>query len=453
MKNIFKGFYMVNLLLSFSIILVSFGASAATIEELEQRIEALEYQGYENYTKITGSLEYRIDSVSTEYKKDNTVLNTNTGSAVTNSKGSKTGSGYDSIFFNMNIESRPSDKLSFFGKLSMAKYSNLLNNGGASKDVEDRTFNDLSRGSTQTSTDLMVERAFFNYKFTKTFTFTAGRLPTSHGAPRHFSEGSTRRGNYPIVSFGGNWDGVAGTYNLNEDSNVKFIYNPVQQLMIDNLSQNVEGNDGKTVNGKVPAYTLLYEYHKANVFGSKQFYFIGSYFSVKEMPTLTAKTAAGSNLKMSLQRTSFYTEFSRIANSNFDFAMHGVYSSTKSEGKYTSTYGWLTNKDKETNTGTGLGLLTRYNLGSSQIGYEYFTSSKNLFLFDPSSQSGVSIYTTAGDAHHLFFNQKFEGGFKVVVGSILQNNKYSSIAYGLLGERVDADIVSTNTYARFIANF
>lgn len=437
------------LLLGLSSAFVLSTASAATMSELESRIEALEYQGYENYTKITGSLEYRFDSVSTEYKDNITTVNTATNTAETSLKGRNSGAGYESLFFSMNIESTPTDKLSFYGKLSMAKYANVLNSSGTL--TENAAFNDLSRGSVQSSSALFVERAFFNYAISKKFTFTAGRLPTSHGAPRHFSENSTRRGNYPILAFGGNWDGTALTYTINETDNVKLVYTPVSTRNFSGAIQDgVADKSGKTVDTKVPAYTLLYEKEKANAFGARNFYFIASYYNLKDMPTLPG---TASDLYLTLDRYSFYTELSGVNDSNFDVAFHAVQSITKSKGKYGS-YGWLTNDSSDTKQGTAFGLMGRYALTNSmKVGYEYFNGSKDVFLYDSVNQDGVSRYTTVGDMHHVFLNHQFSGNFKVVVGHIMQNTSHYRKAFGLLGESEKGKIVRQNTYARFIANF
>jgi hypothetical protein len=442
--------------------MMAFGASAQTLEE---RVETLEYAGYENYTKVGGKLEYRFDSVRSEWGEDESYLNTSTG-PQTNKKGRVTGAGYQTVFFNLNVESKPSDKLTFYGKLSMAKYTNHLNDAGGTK-REDAAFNDLTRGTTASSSNIFVERAFFNYNVTQNLTLTLGRLPTSQGAPYHFSEGSTRKGNYPILAFGGHWDGVAATYGFGSGHNVKLVYTPVTSLNPGNgASEPLIDSDGEAVDTNSDAFTAIYEFEKANTLGARNFYFLASYYSLKDMPTLPksgtpSATVQPSNLYLSLDRISLYGEWNGISDSKFDAAFHAVQSTTKTKGLFNAaglgmgSYGWMSDKDSDTITDTAYGVLFRYGITStSKIGYEYFTAGKNVFLYDSTNQNGASIYTTiGGTAQHMFYQQDFDGGFKVVVGHIMKQLDYSRKVFGLFGAAEKADIASSNSYARFIASF
>jgi hypothetical protein len=441
-------------------------AMNASAQSLEDRVEALEYAGYESYTKVGGRLEYRFDSTRSEWGKDQTYLNTGAGILQSNNKGRVTGSGYQTVLLNLNIESKPSDKLTFYGKLSMAKYTNHLSDKSGAKS-EDTSFNDLSRGTTASSSDIFVERAFINYNVTKNLTFTLGRLPTSQGAPYHFSEGSTRKGNYPILAFGGHWDGVAATYNLGSGQSFKLVYTPVSSFNpAKGASEPIQDSDGNAVDSNSNAYTAIYELERANTLGARNFYFLASYYSLKDMPTLPNDGAASatnipSNLYLSLDRISLYGEWNGIADSKFDAAFHAVQSSTKTKGQFDTTalglgkLGWMSNSDSDTLTDTAYGVLFRYSLtATSKIGYEYFTAGKNVFLYDPTNQNGASIYTTiGGSAQHVFYQQDFDGGLKVVLGHIMKQSDYSRKVFGLFGDAEKADITSSNSYARFIASF
>ncbi len=132
--------------------LVVAGAQAQTLEE---RVEALEYKSYENFLKVSGELEMRFDSVNRNNKEgytyitDATAYGTDLGTAAASSatatflgtecgenwttNNSKDGcvtlgddqkdnATYARMFMNLNIESNPSNRLTFFGRLSMAKY-------------------------------------------------------------------------------------------------------------------------------------------------------------------------------------------------------------------------------------------------------------------------------------------------------------------------------------------
>ncbi|MFT6631386.1 MAG: hypothetical protein ACJAS4_001335 [Bacteriovoracaceae bacterium] len=443
-KNIMKKLLILGMSSMFA-----FSAAAQTLEE---RVEALEYAGYENYTKVGGRLEYRFDSYTREIKDDYTVVNTNTNSGEARSTG-KQAAGYQRVFLNLNISSIPSDKLSFYGKLSMAKYVNHFNTDGGTS-PEDSAFNDLSRGISASSSSLFVERAFANYAFSKNLTLTFGRLPTSHGAPRQFSSNEAKKGNYPVLSFGGNWDGMALSYGLESGHAFKLVYTPVSSVpfngqMLDGLSD----SSGDKVDVNSPAYALIYEFDKANFAGSRNFYFTATYFTVKDMPTLPSST--GSNLYLSLDRTSFYSEFSGIKGSNFDVYLHGVSTVTKSKGGLTGVGGWLTSStDSDTKNGTAMGFGAKYSLNSKiKLGLEYFTGSEDAFLYDSANQDAASIYTTYGNAQHLFYSHSFEGGLDIVLGHIIRNSDTTRKAFNLIGASSDIDNIETNTYAKFISKF
>jgi opacity protein-like surface antigen len=443
-KNIMKKLLILGMSSVFA-----FGATAQTLEE---RVEALEYAGYENFTKVSGRLEYRFDSYTREIKDAYGVVNTGTNAAEARSVG-KQGAGYQRVFLNLDVSSMPSDKLSFYGKLSMAKYVNHFNTDDNTKTPEDASFNDLSRGSAASSSSIFVERAFANYAFSKNLTLTFGRLPTSHGAPRQFSSNEAKKGNYPVLSFGGNWDGMALSYGLEGGHAFKLVYTPVSSVpfsgsMLDGLSDSAS----EKVDVNSPAYALIYEFDRANFAGSRNFYFTATYFTLKDMPTLPS---AGSNLYLSLDRTSFYTEFSGIKGSKFDAYLHGVSTVTKSEGGLTGVGGWLTSStDSDSKSGTAMGLGVKYNLKPNmKLGLEYFSGSEDAFLYDSANQDAASIYTTYGDAQHLFYSHSFDGGLDIVVGHIVRNSKYTRAAFNLIGSTSEIDNIETNSYAKFITKF
>lgn len=427
--------------------MVALGASAQTLEE---RVEALEYSNYENYTKVSGSLEYRFDSYSIERKDAYGVFNTVTSATDTKTVG-KQAAGYQRVFFNLDIASKPSDKLSFYGKLAMAKYANLFNSDGGTT-PENQAYSDLTRGNLASSNSIFVERAFANYSLTKNLTFTFGRLPTSHGAPRQFSSNEARKGNYPILSFGGSWDGMALSYGLEGGHAFKLVYTPISTIPFKaDIVGGITDSAGDTVDVNVPAYAAIYEFDRANFAGSRNFYFTGTFFSLKDMPTLSG---AASNLYLSLQRTSIYAEFSGIKNSNLDAYFHAVSTVTESKGKFATAGGWLTDKESDEVTGNAYGFGVKYSIKPNiKIGAEYFYGSEDAFLYDSSSQDPGNIFTTWGDAQRVFYSHDFDGGFKMVLAHSIKNSKYTRAVIAQIGATQEIDNVEQNTSARFIAKF
>lgn len=428
--------------------LFAFGTTAQTLEE---RVEALEFASYENTTKIGGRLEYRFDSYTREIKDSYNILNTNTNSVEARSEGTE-GAGYQRVFLNVDISANPSPKLSFYGKLSMAKYVNHFNNDSGTK-PEDGAYNDLSRGNSAGSSTVFVERAFANYSFNKKLTLTFGRLPTSHGAPRHFSTNESRRGNYQVLSFGGNWDGMALSYGLGGGQALKFVYTPISTIPFDGeILTGIDDAEGENVKSNTPSYALIYEVEKTNFASANNFYFTFTHLIIDKMATLPSTS---SDLYLTLTRSSIYTELTGIAGSKFDGYAHFVSTNTESEGEIsTGVGGWLTDEDEGSVSGTAYGLGARYSFQQNmKLGFEYFVGGEDAFLYDSANQDAANIYTTYGTGYKLFYSHDFDGGFKVVVGHAIRNSEYNRTAFNLIGATSEIDNVENNSYASFIAKF
>lgn len=428
--------------------LPSMGLFAQSIEE---RVEALEFASYEQTTKVGGRLEYRFDSYTREIKESYGILNTNTNSLEARNEG-KSGTGYQRVFLNLDVSSNPSDKLSFFGKLSMAKFVNHFNDDGGTR-PEDGAYSDLATGNNAGSSSIFVERAFANYSFSKKLTLTFGRLPTSHGAPRHFSTNESRRGNYQILSFGGNWDGMALSYGLAQGQSLKLVYTPISTIPFNGEAlTGIDDAEGETTKTNSPSYALIYEFDRSNFASANNFYFTFTHLSVDKMPTLPS---ASSDLYLTLTRTSFYTELTGIANSKFDGYAHFVSTTTKSEGEIAPTVGgWLTEEDEDEVSGTAYGLGIRYSIKPNmKIGLEYFAGGEDAFLYDSANQDAANIYTTYGTGYKLFYSHDFDGGFKMVLGHAVRNSEYGRTAFNLIGTTNEIDNVENNSYASFIASF
>ena len=197
-------------------------ALSANAQSLEERVEALEFQSYGNFFKMSGQLEMRWDVANREVKDGYQSLTnlatynasataaivadggtpgakyvawaaTDCGEAVatgtktkdgcaTYKDGQKDSATLGQLFLRLNMESKPSDRLSFYGRLSMAKYMTMTSESGIAAKTGD-AFYDFSAGTSPRDASIWVERAFANYKTSNNGVFTFGRLPTINGAP------------------------------------------------------------------------------------------------------------------------------------------------------------------------------------------------------------------------------------------------------------------------------
>ncbi len=463
----------------------SFGA---TMSDLESRVEALEFAGYENWWKFSGNLEYRFDNVEREYKKGYTS-STFSGTSTTRTAGEKSETKHHRIYSELDIEAKPSDKLSFYGRLSAAKYMNTLNKGGGDY-TADGSFNELSEGQGQGNSAVFLERAFVNYNMTKNLTLSIGRLPTIDGSPKHFSEGRPMMGQYPLLAFGGIFDGVALTYAKQMgDSLFKLrgIYTPFNQRNLDSLTDKLTSGSNK-LDESVDVYSAMLEFEKVNMSWAKRVHFIYQYLyfnGLSAIPTSTSyahiaavgtdltKITVTSDAELGAQRHVLYLEANGIAHTGFSAAFSYLKGKTMNTGNIAqcldsrangfgtcdSTVNVGTWYGKNANDSKGNAWIANVNyqfsmLNSATIGFEYMDSDKNAFLYDSSSKNLVGEYTSrGGSSMHVYWIQPVDNKFKIRVGYQTAETKATNSFGGYLGETLDINNKSTAYYSSLQFSF
>ena len=202
--------------------LFAFGASA---QSLEERVEALEFANYENIFKFSGQLEVEY---STATVKDNDNDTEQTAQFWKN-------------WLKLDMAAAPSQKLQFFGRLSMGKLTNRIS------EETSTSFAQLDQGQSLNNSELYVERAFVNYMATDKLAFTFGRLPTANGSPYNMTRNESSGGAYPLLSYNAFFDGLALSYQVTPELSAKFIYTPFQYIMGTSATT---GAANKTTSGK-----------------------------------------------------------------------------------------------------------------------------------------------------------------------------------------------------------
>ncbi|EQC46507.1 DUF3373 family protein [Bacteriovorax sp. Seq25_V] len=470
------------LLVTTAIATASFGA---TMADLESRVEALEFAGYENWWKFSGNLEYRFDNVEREYKKGYTS-STFSGTSTTRNAGDKVETKHHRIYSELDIEAKPSEKLSFYGRLATAKYMNTLNKGGGNY-TADGSFNELSEGQGQGNSAVFLERAFVNYNFTKELTFSIGRLPTIDGAPKHFAEGRPMMGQYPLLAFGGIFDGVALTYAKQMGTSLfklRGIYTPFNQRNLDNLTDKLTSGTNK-LDESVDVYSAMFEFEKVNMSWAKRIHFIYQYLYFNGLSAVanststvfidavnaTRKLTVTSDAELGAERHVLYLEANGIANTGFSAAFSYLIGKTMNSGNINQCIGTtasgceVLNKNIGTwygdsaNNSKGNAWIANVNyqfsmLNSATIGFEYMDSDKNAFLYDSSSKNLVGQYTSrGGNSMHVYWIQPVDNKFKIRLGYQTAENKYTNSFGGYLGETLEIDNKSTAYYTSLQFSF
>lgn len=435
--------------------------SAPTFAQtLEERVESLELARDLNWIKWGGSLETRYDYVDQERKKDAAGLTPVTKGGDNNQ--------YYRMWANLNMEAKPNDRMSFFGRLSMAKYMNVF---GSQGDPEG-TLRGAAEGNRATDTStLYLERAFMNYNITDSLVFTMGRLPTIDGPNKHIAMNQQLMGNYPTLAYSAILDGFAFTKAFQIDKSrvlrAKAIYTPSQQVNFNDPFKRVVDQSGKEITTREDGfYSGLIEYENTN--GSwfdrnltmLQYVRADQGLSTENAPT---NPLGGSTLSFQVNRFAFYSEFQRIFGSDFDFAVQAMYSDVNSKGDLYSVLpgnqGWMTDKDSDSQSGHATVLTVRYqlpfaSLNRPKIGAEWFNASKQAFVYDLANVNPINMYQSPGsDVYHLFWNQSFSDGLSMNVGWMYRQQKTSYAVGGLLGGEQKIDNVDQNLYVSLLATF
>jgi hypothetical protein len=470
-------------LLAFGLAVLSTAAYSQD-KTLEQRIEDLELSRDLNWVKWGGSLETRYDHTSSSRDKDYSVISTSTGAAQPRTKGGEIDN-YYRMWANLNMEAKPSDRLSFFGRLSAAKYFSVLGSDGQPSTA----FSDLSDGQSPKSSALFLERAFANYAISDTVTFTMGRLPTIDGPNKHIALNQQLSGNYPTLAYSAILDGFALTKSHKIDGSssarAKFIYTPTSTLnnsgRVTNGSTMLRDADGNRVGTTAGFFSALGEYEKVGGSFFKKNLTIFQWLHGDSTPFyqapvttgLPAGTSIGSDLKVSVDRFVVYSEFEKIFGSEFDFAGQAMYSKVHSRGDITqctgnagvcgaadpTTQGWNTNKDDDKMDGYAYALTMRYQtpwkaINRPKVGAEYFYASEKAYVYDAANINPINMYASqASPVYHLFWNQAFDGGLYMNVGYMYQKQTMTREMFGLLGDRVDTKNVNQNFYLSLLATF
>lgn len=453
------------------------GASfAATTSDLESRVEALEFAGYENWWKFSGSLEYRFDSVERTYNKAYTS-STFSGTSIARTKGEVSNTKHHRVFSELDMEAKPSDKLTFYGRLSASKYMNTLNKGGGNY-AGDGAFNELFEGQGMGNSSVFLERAFVNYSLTNTLTFSLGRLPTIDGSPKHFAEGRSMMGQYPLLAFGGIFDGIALTYAkevMGGTFKLRGIYTPFNQRNLDSVTDKLADGTNE-IDDSVDVYSAMLEFEKANLSWAKRVHFIYQYLTfdglaaIPNSKSYIGSTTSGamlglittSNATLGAERHVAYLEVNGIAQTGLSMAFSYLNGTTKgggnmlicadspADGNYdgncdatVSNVGtWYGDKAGE-HDGSAWIVNLNYQiarLNSAIVGFEYMDSDADAFLYDSASKNLVGEYTSrGGNSMHAYWIQPVDNRFKVRVGYQSSNATATNSLGGYLGKKLEVD--------------
>lgn len=425
----------------------AFSASAQTLEE---RVEALEYAGYEDIFRFSGQLELMYATSSEEDNENDTKAS---------------GQAWRS-WLKLDMEAKPSDKMTFYGRLSMAKFVNRMSNytDGTLGDVDGQ----LDEGQNPKGSEVFIERAFVNYQASDKLVFTMGRMPTANGSPYHLTRNESSGGAYPLLSYNAFFDGGAVSYNLMDSLSVKFIYTPFQFFMPTNATtgQQTTTTSGDTVETPSDIYSVMLDYDKEGFSFARRFKATFQYLRASRLAfdiddTDGSGNATQTDMTVDISRVVLNTEFYGLFGSDIDLAVQAMTIASKTNNKLVRQVGagvtndfYFLSDDGSEVTGQTFIMTARYNINNSnKVGLEYTTSTEGVFSSDVVSKTPIEFYGLPGHGYHVFYNRAFEGGLNMIVGAYQTQRDYEAPLADTFGERDDADVTTTSIYTNFIANF
>ncbi|MEZ4872061.1 MAG: DUF3373 family protein [Bdellovibrionales bacterium] len=307
--------------------------SSAFAQSIEDRVTELEVANQLDVWKFSGRLMNFYDSMS--YK--------------TEGSDAETGDQLRQLLF-IDMEAKPSDKMTFYGRLSFAKYWNEFSRRdlGATINVTDGSGNnyladdtytvggvgDLSRRYT-TISGVQVDKAYVDYSITDNFVFSIGRLPTTEGVPTNYYYGEARMATYPRLSYNSFFDGIGLTWNKNNHA-VRFLYTPFNYYFGGSSTSNQSSMDGtKDLSGTKEFYTLMYEFNNSNVSWAENFN-VSALYQHTDIPfgdQIVSGQRLWSNIVYGLRNFAVHFEATNIKSSGVNASLSFLQTGTESRGQ------------------------------------------------------------------------------------------------------------------------
>ncbi len=417
--------------------MLSFTASADTLED---RVEELEFKSALNAIQWGGSFKVMYDTASTE----KTELDP-TGDPVEDFKNAnqftttpKNAVQLLRMVFNLDMNIDVTSRTSFYSRLTMSKIFNHGSRGRSFNDPNLGNLADIQSSDNFSGSNVIIERAYFNYRLTDSLTFSAGRLPTVDGPPSNWIEGRPVSGTYPKLAFSNVFDGVALTYNLNNHMpeghslTARALYTPFVNFGYEGVND-APSDGARDFDGHSPSYTAMLDYSWNNSGFADSLDFILQWSRLYDWQgSVTSSGVATPNtLSLDYEILSAYLGTTNVANTGIDLSLSWLKSTIGSTGTALGALqrGWHTDKESDKNSGSGILASLRYQLPVSMlnnpyIGVEYIKGDEHYFFVDGVSHNLIGFYSTRGTGTHVYYTQQLDTSLSTTIGWMEQNHDY-----------------------------
>ncbi|NUN06468.1 MAG: DUF3373 family protein [Bdellovibrio sp.] len=371
----------------------------------------------------------------------------------------------------LNVNAKISPKLNFFSTFATSKYFNVWQKQNTATGTQPAYLADAGESRAENGSQVYLEKAYADYMFSDSFTFSFGRLPTMDGPPSHLSLGKARMGTYPSIGYNSSFDGIAFSYNKAWDDQsfaarvlyTPFTYNNTSAGKLVGTSPEGLSNvviAGSKTNSVTPLTSVMFEYGIKNTGVANNINVMAMAYQTGDLAVdgamFNAGAGAGSgliNFKVGGQVVAF--ELTGIMGSGFDLGVTSLQSKVDNSGTATipgvgAIYGFGASSEGESLSGNTTLVSGRYKWNNTFIGGEYLMGGKNVFNYDPSTEVANGFYGTPGTGTHAYILHKLTPELGLRVGYMKQEYKSTPFSFGASG---DTDRKITTVYTNLRLDF
>lgn len=432
--------------------------SSSSYADLESRVSELETNALINPLRFGSEVVTRYDSIERDRCVDGTSPQ---GFPVPCETIESEKISVHRLKFRLNFEAKTSPKLSFYGRLSASKLMARLTGITAEDEAVGKTGEEQG-GRNYSGSEMYLERAFFNYRLLDDLIFSAGRLPTVDGGPKHLTEGAPPMGTYPMLAYDAVLDGYALTYGLG-DFTFRGVYHPVSNLHRSDSSGGLAKQKLFLANmpDKNEIYVGMIDYTNRKIGFARKLNVIFHYLTFEDFVFADAGVPnTYSDLSMGYDSLVAYFELTNIARLGLNLGLTFHQTTMHSKGSFmnpsalvdslrqqgvpeseikarveeslaqTPAVGVMTDKRDDSTSGMGTQMVVSYRLPvkalkKPTVGLEYFSADKTYTFFNLFADDVAFMHSVrGGSSMHLFWSQPLDPNLKLRLGYITKEQKY-----------------------------
>jgi hypothetical protein len=410
------------------------------LNALQERVEELEYSGYKNIAEISGMVKHT--SVNVDLIDNGDTLPEGSRNYRRHLISSK-----------IDINARPVPNLFISSRMSMKKlwYNQSYENSDKKTYVDEMVFGESRQGVSPGDSSIYMERAYIQWEFIPSYTFTVGRLPLAGGSPKDIMEGTPSDAPFHKFTMSEINDGAALSkrFTLDNKDEIKLtlaylpwsIFDSSKQARIANsgYESRLRDSEGKLIENAGDIFILLSDYSSRNLSFTREF---KTSFQYALWDDIFIGPSSG-NLRTSINRYTLTSDFNGIGGSKFDVSLAYTYSATASTGAFAGGGLFCTQSATEAcevNGNAFMGVVNYRATADWSYGYLYLSNSAHNLLFDNDMDLGYILFMSPGsDNHILYTNYRFNPYLSGAISYTRAKISKTFAVSNLIGNETDVD--------------